>query len=315
MKIVRFGPPGKEKIGVVMDEKHCLDISSLDPSIPDDLPDFLEQVGLKKLEQMIKSGVGKINHCGNLRFGALVKRPFNIVCVRLNYHDHASETRQKLPKKPILFSKSPSSLNGPYDDIVLPRQSRFVDYEAELGVVIGKTACKVKAESAMEYVAGFTIINDVSARDIQIEEQQLFRGKSFNTFCPVGPYLVTRDEIPDPHNLNIVLRIIDGEEVHIRQKSNTSNLIFKIPELIEHISNTFTLYPGDLISTGTPHGVALGYVPNLRDAILSDSVAEYLKDDKNMYGISRFLAAGQIIEIEIDGLGIQRTRLVAEETG
>lgn len=313
MKIVRFGEKGKERLGVIISEGHCLDLSSVDEGIPNDLPELLENIGIDRISELISKKAGEVVHLEGFRVGAIVKRPSNIVCLGLNYRDHAEETGQKLPKVPRLFSKSPSAITGPYDDIILPPQSKLVDYEAELAVIMGKRAYKVKAEQAMNYIAGFTILNDVSARDIQILDGQFFRSKSFTSFCPIGPYLVSKDEIPEPHNLKITLKIYQGDQCEIRQNSNTKNLIFKIPEIIEFITHTFELFPGDVISTGTAAGVALGYVPNLREAIKNDKLEEFLQDDKNQFGISRFLKPGQVVEIEIEGLGKQRSRVIDSE--
>jgi acylpyruvate hydrolase len=207
-----------------------------------------------------------------------VAAPGKILAVGLNYAGHAAEQNAKLPEFPLIFSKCVTALIGPTDEIRLPRISEMIDYEAELAVVIGKQARSVSADNAMEYIAGYTIMNDVTARDIQRRERQWVRAKGLDTFAPCGPWLVTMDEISDPHALDIELRV-NGE---VRQRSNTSDLIFKIPQLIEFVSQDLTLKPGDIISTGTPSGVGVFRQPPL------------------------FLKAGDEVEISISGIGVLR---------
>ena len=215
---------------------------------------------------------------------APVPRPGKIVGIGLNYRDHASEIGMKLPEWPILFSKFSSAVIGPGCPIVLPAISDKVDYEAELAVIIGKRAKGVRVEEALGYVAGYTLMNDVSARDVQTEDKQWVRGKSFDTFAPMGPALVTRDEIPDPGNLNISLKL-NGR---VMQSSNTSNLVFGVAELIAFISQAITLEPGDVIATGTPGGVGSSRKPQL------------------------FLKPGDVVAVEIEGIGILENPVVAE---
>jgi 2-keto-4-pentenoate hydratase/2-oxohepta-3-ene-1,7-dioic acid hydratase in catechol pathway len=220
----------------------------------------------------------------SVRLGAPLSGMGKIVACGLNYRDHAVEMGNALPARPLLFAKAPSSIAGPYDDLVLPpaEWSNEVDYEVELGVVIRHLCHKVSPEDALAYVAGYTIVNDVSARDIQREESQWFRAKSYDGFCPVGPYLVTADEIPDPQALSVSLRVNDG----LRQRSNTAQMIFSVADLVSFISHSMTLLPGDLIATGTPAGIAAGMKP------------------------PSFLKAGDVIELEIEELGKQKYTVV-----
>jgi acylpyruvate hydrolase len=212
-----------------------------------------------------------------------VVAPGKILAVGLNYAAHAAEQNAKTPEFPLIFTKCVTALIGPEDPIVLPRISDQIDYEAELAVVIGREAKSVSAAEALNYVAGYTIMNDVTARDIQRRERQWTRAKGLDTFAPCGPWLVTTDEIPNPHTLDIQLRV-NGE---LRQASNTNDLIFKIPEIIEFVTQDLTLRPGDIISTGTPSGVGVYMQPPV------------------------FLKAGDQIEIEIDRIGSLRNHVVS----
>ncbi len=215
---------------------------------------------------------------------APIPRPPKIICIGLNYRDHAIESKMEIPKTPVVFSKYPSTVIATGDNIVLPKNSTKPDYEAELAVVIGKNGRYIKAADWEEYVFGYTILNDVSARDFQMATSQWMIGKTFDTFAPMGPYLVTADEVGDAHNLNISLSI-DGETL---QNSNTRELIFRIPQLIEYLSSVFTLEPGDVISTGTPSGVGLSFNP------------------------PRWLRPGNMVTVKIDGLGELTNPCVAE---
>jgi acylpyruvate hydrolase len=206
-----------------------------------------------------------------------LSNPGKIICIGLNYADHIRESGLPTPKLPLLFSKFTSSMLPHGGEITWSRtMTQQVDYEAELAVVIGKKATHVSEETAMEYVGGYTILNDVSARDVQFSESQWVRSKSFDTFCPVGPFVITADALPDPHDLDIQSRV-NGT---IMQNSNTAEMIFKIPYLISYISRSITLMPGDIISTGTPHGVGIGHDPQV------------------------FLKAGDTVEVEVEGIGI-----------
>jgi 2-keto-4-pentenoate hydratase/2-oxohepta-3-ene-1,7-dioic acid hydratase in catechol pathway len=210
-----------------------------------------------------------------------VPNPSKIIAVGLNYLDHARETKMEIPQWPIIFSKFPSSINGPDAPVVLPKDDPQGDYEAELAVVIGRTAKAVSEAEAMNYVAGYMPLNDVSARRWQFADKQWVRGKSPDTFCPTGPWLTTRDSVPDPHALYIRMRV-NGNTV---QDSNTSNLIFRIPKLVEFISEAITLEPGDIIATGTPDGVGVFRKPPV------------------------FLKSGDVMEVDIEGLGVLRNQV------
>ncbi len=231
-----------------------------------------------------QAGKAQVLSLSEVRLGPPVPAPPKIICVGLNYYDHASEVNMPIPTTPILFGKWGNSLAGPEDEIVLDGTSERVDYEAELTFVIGKTAYKVSEAEAMNYIAGYMCSNDVSARDLQFvtPNMQWARGKSLNGYCPVGPFLATKDEISDPHNLKIACRV-NGQTL---QDSNTDQLIFKIPFLLSHISQGITLQPGDIVLTGTPHGVGFTRNPPI------------------------FMKAGDVCEIEIEGLGVLRNTFV-----
>ena len=218
------------------------------------------------------------------RWAPCVARPSKIVCIGLNYRDHAAETGAKLPTEPILFAKATSSLVGPYDDLWMPPGSEKTDWEVELAVVIGARACLVSEGDAMAHVAGYALHNDYSERHYQIERGgQWFKGKSWDTFAPLGPWLATPDEIPDPHALGLWLDV-NGERV---QNSRTDQLVFGVPALVSYVSHFMTLLPGYVISTGTPAGVGLGMKP------------------------PRYLKHGDVVELGVDGLGTSRQRIVA----
>lgn len=220
-----------------------------------------------------------------VRLGPPVPRPGKILCIGLNYRDHAAESNMKLPERPILFSKFSTSINAPEQPIRIPPSTQQVDWEAELGVVIGRRARRVRAEEAYRHVLGYCNLNDVSARDFQFSDGQWQRGKSPDTFCPIGPFIATRDEIPEPHKLSIQARV-NGQ---IMQNSSTDQLIFRVPELIAFLSETITLEPGDLIATGTPSGVGFARKPPV------------------------FLKEGDVVEIEVQGLGVLRNPVIREE--
>ncbi|MBC7891484.1 MAG: fumarylacetoacetate hydrolase family protein, partial [Sphingobacteriaceae bacterium] len=217
-------------------------------------------------------------------YGPCVARPSKIVCIGLNYADHARETGAEIPKEPILFFKATSALAGPYDEVVIPKNSQKTDWEVELAVIIGQEASYVSEEEAMEYVGGYAIMNDLSEREFQLERGGTWdKGKGCDTFGPLGPYLVTPDDVADVNNLPMWLKV-NGQTM---QNSNTSNLIFKIPHLVSYLSQFMTLLPGDVISTGTPPGVGLGLKPPV------------------------FLKPGDVMELGIEGLGEQRQEAVA----
>lgn len=281
MKLVRFGAPNQEKPGILAPDGTLRDLSGI---LSDLTPDYLGPEALNKLGRMDHSTLPVVE--GSVRFGVPCAGIQKIIAVGLNYSDHAAEAGMAIPKEPILFSKSITSLNGPNDDVVIPRDSTKVDWEVELGVVIGKRAKSVPESEAMEYVAGYCLANDVSERELQLERGggQWLKGKSLDTFCPVGPWLVTCDEVEDPHDLGAWLDV-NGVR---RQSGNTGTMIFRVPYLVHYISQFITLTPGDLIITGTPPGVGMGMKP------------------------PAFLDHGDLMELGIDGLGVQRQKIVRE---
>ncbi len=278
MKLIRFGEAGKEKPGIIIDEKKY-DVSSF---IRDYDEEFFANDGLNNLEKIIRENeLTEIDT--NVRLGAPVFRPSKIICIGLNYAKHAQETNATPPKEPILFFKATTSVSGPDDDIVIPKKSVKTDWEVELAVVIGKRALYVEENEAMNYIAGYCLHNDVSEREFQLEHGgQWVKGKSCDTFAPLGPWIATKDEITDFNNLRLWLTVNDKK----MQDSNTNDLIFKIPFLVAYISRFMTLLPGDIISTGTPSGVGLGFNPPV-----------YLKE-------------GDIVELGIDGLGTQKQNVI-----
>lgn len=278
MKLFRFGNLGEEKPGILMNDIHY-DVSAI---IKDYDESFFENDGLSILSQLIEKGnlpIAKFT-----RLGSPIKRPSKIVCIGLNYIDHAKETGAAIPLEPVVFLKATSALVGPNDDITIPRDSEKTDWEVELAVVIGKKASYVKEEDSLEYIAGYCLHNDVSERAFQLERGGTWdKGKGCDTFAPIGPWLVTKDEIADVHNLNLWLNV-NGIKM---QNGNTSNLIFNIPTLVSYVSKFMTLLPGDIISTGTPAGVGLGMNPPI------------------------YLKPGDIVELGIDGLGVSKQHLKA----
>jgi len=270
MKLIRFGEAGKEKPGVVINDT-CYDVSAW---IQDYDEDFFENGGLAKLEKVIYSN--KLPVVEVKRYGCPVKKPSKIVCIGLNYSDHAKETGATIPAEPVIFMKSTTALIGPNDDVIIPKNSQKTDWEVELAVVIGKKAQYVEESDAMDYVAGYSLHNDISEREFQLERGGTWdKGKGCDTFAPIGPWLVTKDEIKDVHNLRLWLTV-NGKTM---QDGTTSNLIFKIPLLVSYVSRFMTLLPGDVISTGTPNGVGLAMKPPV------------------------YLKPGDIMELGIDGLG------------
>ena len=279
MKLLRYGPPGKEKPGLVDANGK---IRSLHKKIKDITPDVLAPASLAKLRKIKPESLPLVS--GKPRLGVPFTGISKIIAVGLNYSDHAKEAGVAVPPEPVLFQKAITSLNGPNDKVKLPRDSVKGDWEIELGIVIGRKAQYVSEEDALKYVAGFCVVNDVSERQFQLEKAgQWTKGKSADTFCPVGPWLVTTDEIKDPQNLRMRLTV-NGEQV---QRGNTSDLIFDVPILVSYISQFMTLMPGDLIPTGTPPGVGLGMKP-----------------------APVFLKPGDVMELTIDGLGTQRQQVV-----
>lgn len=276
MKLVRYGKAGEEKPGLIDADGNLRDLSR---KIPDIRPDTLSQISkLKKLE------VSKLKKVpGKQRFGPCVGNIGKMMCIGLNYSDHAAETGSKIPENPILFMKATSAIIGANDTVSLPRGSKTTDWEVELGVVIGRKAKYVKEADALKYVAGYCICNDVSERTFQKSlSGQWTKGKSCDTFGPVGPWLVTRDEVKDPQDLNLTLDL-NGKRM---QTGNTTSMIFSVAKIIEHLSHLFTLHPGDVIATGTPPGVGMGIKPK-----------------------PKFLKAGDVMELQIDGLGQQKQKV------
>ena len=277
MKLIRFGETGKEKPGIINQDGKWLDCSAFGEDWSED---FLENNGLERLQSWLDSNIHNLQEISDKsRIGSPIKRPSKIICVGLNYSLHAKESGMPVPEVPILFMKATSSLCGPFDPILIPRNSTKTDWEVELAVVIGKKATYVSKEDAMDYVAGYVLHNDVSERDFQLHHGgQWVKGKSADHFAPLGPFIATKDEIPDPHNLRLWLKV-NGV---MMQDSNTSDLVFDIPTLVSYISQYMTLLPGDVISTGTPSGVGLGLKP------------------------PRYLNPGDVVELGIDGLGTAR---------
>lgn len=255
MKLFRFGTAGNEKPGVIYNGKK-LDVSAFGLDYSES---FFEHDGLNKLQAWLEQHADSCPVVGDdIRYGSCIARPSKIVCVGLNYARHAAETGVEPPKEPVLFFKSTTALNGPNDDVIIPKNSTKTDWEVELAVIIGKKASYVELADAYEYIAGYAIHNDYSERAFQIERGgQWVKGKSCDTFAPIGPWMVTRDEIKEEGNLRLWLDV-NGKRM---QDSSTSDLIFNVPYLIHYISQFMTLLPGDVITTGTPEGVGLGQKP------------------------------------------------------
>ena len=274
MKLLRYGAKGAEKPGLLDADNQIRDLSG---HVADIAGEVLMPAGLAALAQLDPASLPVVT--GNPRIGACVGRVGKLVCIGLNYADHAAESGMEVPEEPIIFNKWTSAICGPNDAIEIPRGSTKTDWEVELGVVIGKGGRYIDEANAMEHVAGYCVINDVSEREWQLERGGSWdKGKGFDTFGPLGPWLVTRDEIADPHALDMWLEV-DG---HRYQQGNTRTLIFNVPQLIAYLSRCMSLQPGDVISTGTPPGVGLGIKPK-----------------------PVFLRAGQTIRLGIAGLGEQ----------
>lgn len=275
MKLLRFGEPGQEKPGVMINNE-IFDVSSFGEDFGEL---FFQNDGINRLEKWLKNSANLPKVNAAVRIGTPFTRPSKIICIGLNYSDHAKETGATLPKEPIIFFKSTSALTGPNDNLVIPRNSVKTDWEVELAVVIGKKASYVEEKDALNYVAGYCLHNDYSEREYQLERGgQWVKGKSCDTFAPMGPYLVTKDEIKNVHELRLWLNV-NGKKY---QDGNTANMVFQVPFLISYLSGFMTLLPGDIISTGTPAGVGLGFNPPV------------------------YVKKGDVIELGIDGLGTQR---------
>jgi 2-keto-4-pentenoate hydratase/2-oxohepta-3-ene-1,7-dioic acid hydratase in catechol pathway len=282
MKLLRFGESGAEKWGVL--DKNAK-IRMLDDALAGITSEELSPAWLDHLSGLDPEKLPILKT--EMRVGPAIRRPLNFVCIGLNYADHAAETGGKIPKEPIIFLKSLSAFSGPYDDIVIPRDSEKTDWEAELGVVIGTKARHVSEDAALDHVAGYCVVNDVSEREFQMEKAGTWdKGKGCDTFGPVGPYLVTKDEVPDPQDLDIWCEV-DGKRM---QNGNTRTMVYGVKTLVSYVSRFITLYPGDIIATGTPPGVGLGVKPN-----------------------PVFLKPGQTVKTGVQGLGEQVAKTVAAE--
>ncbi|MGI8601503.1 MAG: fumarylacetoacetate hydrolase family protein [Verrucomicrobiales bacterium] len=281
MKLIRFGSPGHEKPGLLLPDDTRRDASEV---AQDWNEAFFEAGGLRELRKW--AAIGALQApvvAGGVRLGPPVARPSKLVCVGLNYRDHAAESGAAVPAEPVLFMKATSALSGPCDDIRIPAGSAKTDWEVELALVIGRRASHVDESTAAEHIAGYTIMNDVSERAFQLERGgQWVKGKSCDTFAPLGPWLATPDEIANPHNLDLILKV-NGTTM---QSSSTSQMIFGVPKLVSYISQFMTLLPGDIVSTGTPSGVGLGFKP------------------------PRYLKAFDVIELSVEGLGGQKQLVV-----
>lgn len=253
MRLIRFGQHGKERPGL-MTTTGIIDLDSIFPDLPDIGPAFFEGGWIEKIRKTTPPESNRIT--APVRLGPPTTHPSKIICLGKNYPEHAKEGGFNAPTAPIVFCKAPSALTGPFDPIVLPETSRKVDWEVELCVVIGKKGKRISSGSALSYVAGFSILNDVSGRDAQFADSQWFRGKSFDTFAPMGPAIVTPDEVGDCQRLNLSCRVNNVP----MQEGNTRDMIFSVADIIAYISRDITLFPGDIISTGTPAGV--GYYRN-----------------------------------------------------
>ena len=246
MRLVRFGQRGKAKPGLWKDGK-IVDLREIFPQIPDISEAFFRDGWFEKI-----AGVKNPGRKSEARIASTIHRPSKIICLGKNYAEHAKEGGFENPEKPLIFCKTPNALSGPYP-IILPKSSSQVDWEVELAVIIAKQGKRINKKDAFDYVAGFTVMNDVSGREAQFSDSQWFRGKSFDSFAPTGPFIVTPDEIDDVNNLRLTA-VVDGK---IMQDGNTMDMIFDIPAIIENISEDITLIPGDIISTGTPAGVGI----------------------------------------------------------
>ena len=281
MKLIRFGHPGAEKPGL-LENGIRYDVSAFGEDYDEK---FFEGNGIQRLQNWFEQHRASCPVVADSeRLGPPMCRPSKIICIGLNYAKHAAESGMAVPKEPVLFFKATTAFCGPNDDVVIPRESKKTDWEVELAVVIGKRASYITKDDAMDYIAGYCLHNDYSEREFQIERGgQWVKGKSADTFAPTGPFLATKDEIPDPHNLRLWLDL-NGQRL---QDSNTNDLIFDIPTSIAYISQFMTLLPGDMISTGTPAGVGLGLNPQ------------------------RYLVPGDVVTLGIEGLGQSTQRAVA----
>lgn len=283
MKLIRIGAVGSEKPAVLLDDNRYVDVSDL-------VEDFNEAffaaggAALLKAEVTKREAAGKMHEVGSQRLGSPIARPHQIICIGLNYADHAAETNATVPPEPIIFTKSPNTIIGPNDAVRIPKDSVKTDWEVELGVVVGKRARYVESEAAaVGHIAGYVLVNDISEREFQLERQgQWSKGKSSETFNPAGPYLVTHDEMPDSSNLAMKLWVND----ELKQNSSTAQMVYGPAFLIYYLSQFLVLEPGDLINTGTPPGVGLGHNPPV------------------------YLKRGDVMRLEIQGLGTAEQRVI-----
>jgi 2-keto-4-pentenoate hydratase/2-oxohepta-3-ene-1,7-dioic acid hydratase in catechol pathway len=281
MKLLRYGPPGREKPAVLAARGEIRDLSAV---IPDLSGTALEPESLDRLRALDPSRLPRVDR--DVRLGPCVGGVGKFICIGLNYSDHAAESGMAVPAEPILFMKATSAICGPNDDILIPRGSQKTDWEVELGVVIGKTARYVSEADALTHVAGYCVVNDLSERAFQLEGTgQWVKGKSADTFGPIGPWLVTRDEVPDPQNLDLWLSV-DGREY---QRGTTRHMIFRVARLVSFITRFMSLHPGDIISTGTPPGIGMGQKPE-----------------------PIYLRPGNRVRLGIQGLGEQDQRVVGQ---
>jgi len=274
MKLIRFGKEGFEKPGVQLENEKRIDVSDFGSDYNEK---FFGNGGIEGLRSWLitnQSTCPEVDE--NVRLGSPVARPSKLVCIGLNYAKHAAESGMEVPKEPVIFFKATSAIVGPNDNLIIPKGSNKTDWEVELAVVIGKKASYVEDVDAMDHVAGYVLHNDYSEREFQIERSgQWVKGKSCDTFAPLGPFLATKEEITNPHNLDLWLKL-NGET---KQNGNTNDLIFNIPQVVSYLSQFMTLLPGDVISTGTPFGVGMGLSPQ------------------------RYLQPGDVVELGIEGLG------------
>ncbi|WP_368565177.1 fumarylacetoacetate hydrolase family protein [Pseudoxanthomonas sp. UTMC 1351] len=281
MKLLRYGESGREKPGLLDSQGKIRDLSG----VVNDIAGYaLSADGLAKLRVLDPASLPEVP--GTPRLGPPVGQVGKFICVGLNYADHAAESGMAVPEQPVIFMKATTAICGPFDNVIIPRGSEKTDWEVELGVIIGDVARDVPVETAMQHVAGYTVINDISERFFQLEQGgQWVKGKSCDTFGPMGPWLVTRDEVPEPQNLGMRLSVND----HQYQNGSTKTMVFGVATLVSYISRYMTLMPGDVISTGTPPGVGLGQKPPV------------------------YLKPGDVMELEIEGLGRQRQELISHE--
>jgi 2-keto-4-pentenoate hydratase/2-oxohepta-3-ene-1,7-dioic acid hydratase in catechol pathway len=281
MKLLRYGPKGKEKPGLLDDEGRIRDLSSL---IDDITGETISPKSLARIRKAKPDSLPVVR--GKPRIGACIANPQKFIAIGLNYSDHAAEAGLQVPPEPVVFTKQVSCLSGPYDDVTIPPKSKKSDWEVELGVIIGTRAKNIAKRDALKHVAGYCTINDLSEREFQAERAgQWTKGKSYDTFGPVGPWLVTPDEVPDPQKLGMWLDL-NGKRV---QNGSTATMVFGVGHIVAYLSQFFTLLPGDIITTGTPPGVGMGMKPQ------------------------RFLKPGDVMRLGIDGLGEQEQKVVRDK--